>query len=425
MEPKLHTLGNGLRVILQDTGDPDAGIVIAVRSGNRFETEDTFEYSHLLEHHLFDTHGSKKFPTSLDHARFEDRCTKETNATTDEDIVMCYGAVYRRWLPDMLGLFAEGFHVPVTPEKLRRGLHQVTIENDDFWTDEELLKQRSRELLFGKHPLSYPLVGSEDNVHTATCFKLLNLRRKIVRARNIVIAIIGGIHPEKTLRLVKRHFGHLPAGRPLAITRYRRRVVGPQIAMLPGKSRKVWLALGWPTFGAADPDRIALSIGNNILCGRESSALYVNLRDAGYVYDIGSDVKHFEDTGFLRLLTSTRRTRLHAVLRMIRETVDGLRCRLVPMDEFNFTTTYLADRARVKFKENLHVAKFYAAQLTRSGRFVPLRQYLTQLRDVTRSDVRRVMRRVCRPETLTLVLQGNVVPEDVPLARESLDLDHL
>ncbi|OGL73739.1 hypothetical protein A3E39_03870 [Candidatus Uhrbacteria bacterium RIFCSPHIGHO2_12_FULL_60_25] len=425
MEPKLHTLGNGLRVILQDTGDPEASVVIAMRAGSRFETEDTFEHSHVLEHLMLNSRGEQKFPTRIDHARFEDRCAKETNASTEEDLVLVYGDVYRRWLPEMLELFAEGLHAPINQASLQSNQHQVVIEMDEYWNAETLLEQKARELVFGKHPLSHSPVGSEENVQNATCFKLLNLRRKIVRARNMVIAIVGGINPEKTLRLVKRHFGRLPSGKPLAITRFRLRVVGPQVTTLSGKSRKVSLALTWPAFGASDPDRIALSVANNILCGRDSSPLYVHLRDLGYVYNIRSDVRHFEDAGVLQLITSTRRARLQAVLRTIRDSVDRMRTKLVPMDEFAFAISILADNARLYFKETDDSAAFYASQLARTGRFVPLRRYLKRLRDVTRSDVRRVMQRVCRPETTTLVLQGNVVPEDAPLARESLDLDHL
>ena len=60
MTPRVHTLSNGVRVVV-DPMDAlqSCALSVVVRGGARWETEATSGWSHLLEHMVFKAAGSR------------------------------------------------------------------------------------------------------------------------------------------------------------------------------------------------------------------------------------------------------------------------------------------------------------------------------------------------------------------------------
>mgnify|MGYP002682104680 FL=1 len=63
------------------------------------------------------------------------------------------------------------------------------------------------------HPYGLPIIGSQQDIARLNQTAIRHIHQKYLSPEQIVIAVVGDIHPQKTLKLINRYFGRIPASR--------------------------------------------------------------------------------------------------------------------------------------------------------------------------------------------------------------------
>lgn len=197
----------------------------------------------------------------------------------------------------VLSLLAQALCQPVFPaehvERLRvQLLTGLAIRSQDTG---EMASLAFDQIVYAGHPYRRPDEGYVETVQAIQRQDLVDFHRCNYGPRGMVIAIVGGIQPEKAVEMVQRTLGEwqnpqqpervqLPPLEPLPETTSRRVVI-------PGKSQAdVVIGAAGPARRA--PDYLAASLGNNILgqfgmMGRIGQAVREN---AGLAYYAASSL---------------------------------------------------------------------------------------------------------------------------------------
>jgi predicted Zn-dependent peptidase len=211
----LHTLPNGVRLVVLPSASATATVAAFVRSGSAHEDRLTNGVSHFVEHMLF------KGTASRDAHRINldaESLGAQVNAHTDRD----HTGFYMRGLPAhandfarMLGELVGSATFPADElEREREVLLQELAEDEDdpVSTAFELFDAAC----FGSHPTAQPVIGSRARVEGLKREDLVAHVARQYRGPNVVVGLAAPPLPAKGedafLRACEAAFGTLPTG---------------------------------------------------------------------------------------------------------------------------------------------------------------------------------------------------------------------
>ncbi len=213
---QLHTLDNGLRVVLhREPSLPLVAVNLWYHVGSKNERPGRTGFAHLFEHMLFQ--GSANVPIH-EHFRQVQRVGGVLNGSTWYDRTNYYETLPAHHLE--LGLWLEsdrmGFLLPaVTQQNLDTQRDVVMnerrqrVENQPYGRATE----RLHELLYpADHPYHWPVIGYLDDIAAASLEEVRDFCRTYYTPNNAVLTVAGDIDPAAALALVERWFGDIPRG---------------------------------------------------------------------------------------------------------------------------------------------------------------------------------------------------------------------
>ena len=203
------------------------------------------------------------------------------NAYTNEDKTNYYMVLPSSHLE--LGLWLESdrlLGLNLTPEGLETQKSVVMeeklqrVDNQPYGALEDRLAANA----FAVHPYSHSVIGSMEDIASATYEDVVRFHETYYVPNNAVLVVAGDVDPEETLRLVEKYFGSIPAGRtvPRIMTAepqrlHESREVIEDDIVLPA----VFMAYNVP--GEGDPDHTALDMLADFFGYGESSRFHRSL----------------------------------------------------------------------------------------------------------------------------------------------------
>ena len=287
-----YTLPNGLDVVLhEDHSVPVVAVNVCYHVGSKNEKPGRTGFAHLFEHLMFE--GSQHC------ANYDtmEAIGGNNNAFTAEDRTDYFEVLPSNYLE--LGLWLEsdrlGYLLPtMNLEKLNlqrdvvKNERRQRVENQPYAKSEELLLS----LLYPpKHPYSWPIIGSMEDLSSASLEDVENFFKTYYVPNNASLCIAGDFDPANAKTLVEKYFAPIPAGPP--IDRMQtwipeidgvKRVVAEDKVSLP-KLYMVWPAP--PQFTDGEAEMLLLS---NVLASGKTSRLYKSLV---YEKQIAQDVNAY------------------------------------------------------------------------------------------------------------------------------------
>src|SRR5881275_356344 len=116
MEYKLHTLKNGLRIVLVHMpGSEAATVMVMTGTGSRYEDSKENGLAHFLEHMFFK--GTKKRPSAKAISEELDAIGSQYNAFTAKDRTAYYAKVSSRYIDTALDVITDIFVNSTLPAK--------------------------------------------------------------------------------------------------------------------------------------------------------------------------------------------------------------------------------------------------------------------------------------------------------------------
>jgi predicted Zn-dependent peptidase len=224
-----HRLDNGLRLVLsEDHLTPVAAVCLWYDVGSRDEVEGRTGLAHLFEHLMFQ--GSAQVAGN-GHFELVQGAGGSLNGTTSFESTKYYETMPAHQLELALWLEADRMG------SLLAALDEESLENQRDVVKNER-RQRYDNVPYGTalermialvypegHPYHHTPIGSMADLDAATLDDARVFFRTNYAPNNAVLAVVGDIDPEQTLRWVEKYFGSIPSDGGK---------VPPRDGMLPG-----------------------------------------------------------------------------------------------------------------------------------------------------------------------------------------------
>jgi zinc protease len=307
---------------------------------------------------------------------------------------------------DVLALFAETLLTPAFAEE------EIERERRDTLAAlarrEDRLGVRAFDLFasahWQRHPYRLPVPGTTETVTRFGREELLAHHELLVRAENLVIALVGDVDPDRAAALVQRRFAELAGGSRVEASL-------PPVEPAPRAVRsavehkdraQAHLVIGFRGLDVHDPERHALEVLCQILSG-QGGRLFLELRDRqSLAYSVGATNVEGLAPGFFAVAIATAPEKLDeaqsGILAELRRVLDGP----PPAAELERARRYLLGSFAID-RQRSSTRALQLALDTRYGLHGDFDlDYPERIRAVSAEDVLRVARRVLDLDAYTL-----------------------
>ena len=207
-----YDLENGLHVILhQDNSAPVISTSVMYLVGSKEEDIGKTGFAHFFEHVLFT--GSKNIKEG-EWDKIVNANGGSYNANTGHDRTYYYNNFPSNKLELTLWIESERMLHPIITEKAIKTQQEVVKEEKRLRENQPYgnLYQVVSDNLFKVHPYNNFIIGSMDDLSSATVDYYLEFNKKFHVPNNAALVITGDIEIENTKKMVKKYFSDIPRG---------------------------------------------------------------------------------------------------------------------------------------------------------------------------------------------------------------------
>lgn len=385
MNPDLITLPNGVRLVIDPMpGLRSAAIGVFVRAGTIDEKLAENGAAHLLEHMAFK--GTKR-RTARQIAEEIEAVGGYMNAGTGYTRTGYYARVLSGDIAlgfDILGdILGDPLFDPIELEKEQEVVIQEIGEAAD--QPDDAVMELLQTLSFGDHPLGRPILGTQESVEAQTSASLRAFMRRTYAARDMVIAVSGGVEPDAIERLARATFaavnGASPPQRPPARYQGGRRHDARDI-------EQTHLALAFPGAAVTADDYFATRVFAEALGGGMSSRIFQSVREErGLAYAVHSFADAYEDAGTIGVYAGTDAGNAAEAITLIRRDIEGL-AEAPTEREIERSKAMLKSTMLMALENPSNRIETAVGQLYAHGRLVLAEELAERLDAVTAADVK-------------------------------------
>jgi zinc protease len=401
-------LGNGLTLLLLvDRAAPTVSYHTWFRVGSRHERPGKTGLAHLFEHLMFNETRNHALG---DFDRLMERAGAEANAATWTDWTYYYENAPRHALPLLVELEADRM-ANLVLRKPQVSSEKEVVANERKLRVEDDVEGRALELLyataFKRHPYRWPTIGWMQDIRDFSVADCRHFYRTHYAPANASVVIAGDFDVRKALALVQKHYGgfsKVGAAEPVALPKEPpQRKERVQTLRAPTPAEKLLLGYRAPAF--SHPDTPSLTLANEVLFGGRSSRLHRRFcLDEELALSVRGSISPFVDPGLFEMWISVRQgKRRQDALALLERELGELAAHGPTSAELGKATSQL----ELSFLHSLETAGGKAEQVgfyetvARDGSAVFDR--LAAYREVTPSDVRRVVSKYLRPSRRTRI----------------------
>jgi predicted Zn-dependent peptidase len=296
VNPRIHTLPNGVRVICDPMPGLDTfALSVVFGGGARWEPKSRSGWSHLLEHMVFKGAGGRN---AQQIAEVVEAAGAQINAATGYERTSYQIRALDGRLPLSLEILADmALRPTLDADELEREKQVVGQEiAESYDTPDDHVFEVAQTATFGDTPLGRPILGSVKSVGSATPLKLGEWRTALYPPERTIVAVAGAADEDEVLKLTEQFFGSLEPGMSTP---------PPEPAVFVGGdralARKIEQAnLVWqlPGPGARDRTWFDARLFAELLGGGMASRLFQEAREKrGLAYNISAWAVSYEETG--------------------------------------------------------------------------------------------------------------------------------
>ncbi|HUQ97534.1 MAG TPA: pitrilysin family protein [Chitinophagaceae bacterium] len=294
---KKFVLPNGLRLIVhEDHKAPIVGVNIWYHVGSKNEKTGKTGFAHLFEHLMFN--GSENY--NNDYFKVMEAIgATDLNGTTNEDRTNYFQNVPVSALDRTLWLESDRMgHLLGAIDSGRLAEQRGVVQNEKRQGENQpyaiAWELTTKNTYPAGHPYSWTVIGSMEDLNAASLDDVKTWFKTYYGPNNAVLVIAGDIDPQAAYEKVKKYFGDIPAGPPIAkheawiakMTESHRQKAEDRVAQ--PRLQKTWNVPQWGT-----KEVTYLQLLSSILTEGKSSRLYKRL-----VYDdqVTTNVYSWVDT---------------------------------------------------------------------------------------------------------------------------------
>ena len=418
MTPRLHTLANGVRVLFDPMpGLETLALSVMIDGGSRWEPDDRFGWSHLLEHMVFKGAGGRSAREIIETV---EAAGAQINAATGHERTSFQFRALKGALDLGLSVTADLlFHPALEAAELEREKDVIGQEIAEAYdTPDDHVFELVQAKMYPDHPLGRPILGSNASLAPATPEAVESWRRALYAPERMIVSVSGAVDEDELLSLTERYFGVASASGTRAAPPRKAEFVGGTA----GESRAIEQAnLVWtvPAVATMDPDYFALRLFAEILGGGMASRLFQEAREErGLAYSIDAWSDTYEDVGVLQVFAGAAAGKAKGLSELVAREIRKLA-------EAGAADAELA-RAKAQVQSSLFMAEesplaraeIAANRLFLYGRIPDAAEVRAEIDAVTLADLKRLGGRMLDPRRSAAAVIGPKAARGAPEAFE-------
>ncbi|MDO8452066.1 MAG: pitrilysin family protein [bacterium] len=409
MQYNIHTLKNGLRIVLVPmTGTETATVIAMTGTGSRYESARENGLAHFLEHMFFK--GTKKRPSARAISEELDAIGSVYNAFTAKERTAYYAKVASRYLDNALDVISDIFLNSALPSKEIAKERGAVIQEIDMYEDMPMrtIDNVFDALFFGAdHPLGRTILGPKENIRSFMRKDFAAYLKRNYTPLNTVVCVAGSFSTSKVLAKLTKEFGALPHGNPPNFIAFSSEQNTPRVSIKEKKTDQTQLMLGVPAYPYLHKDEFALAVLATILGGGMSSRLFTEVREKrGLAYSVRASVDNYPDTGYLAVQAGVEHAKLEKTVKTILDEFRKIKRVKVSSAELKKAKNFIKGTMTLHLETSDAVAEHAASTVINIGRVRPLEEILKGIDTVAISDIQRVARDLLQTNKLNLAIIG-------------------
>lgn len=415
MDYKLSTLPNGLRVLTVPMPSLESATVTAwVKTGSRNEEDKILGLSHFLEHMAFK--GGKKFTSARVVSEAIDSVGGEFNASTSKELTDFYIRIRSRLIDRAFDVLADMVLYPLLKEQEIKKEKGVIVEEINLYEDTPTRRVWDifEQVIFEDHPLGRDIIGTKKTVASLMRRDFVSYRDRFYFAKNMLIAVAGGVDHREVLRLSQKYFGDLPEGKTIKIEKngYGEKV---RTRLVSKKNEQTHFVIGFPAEALGAKDRYKDAVMECILGGGMSSRLFTEVREKrGLAYSVRSDIDRFLDAGYFAVYAGVDPNRAEEAMKVILDQVFGLASKKykVSQKEFEKAKEYLKGHLALSLEDTRGVNSFFGYEQLMLNRVRTPEEVFEEVGKVIIEDIYESAKKIFVPEKANLAIIGPYKSEE-------------
>ena len=397
-----YNLPNGLHVVLhQDNTAPVVAVSIMYHVGSKDDSPGRSGFAHFFEHLLFE--GSENIGRG-EFMKIVSQNGGQMNANTTQDRTFYYEVFPSNQLKTGLWLESERLMHPVINEIGVKTQNEVVKEEKRMSFDNQPYANFINIIfhdLFTKHPYHNPLIGSMEDLDSATLPEFKAFNKKYYVPNNAVLVIAGDINVDDTKNWVEAYFGPIPKGAPVVRKKYDEAPITKEIidTAYDANIQIPAIMTAYRVPGMTSKESNALQLVAAVLSQGASSRMYKKMVDEKKVaLQVASFNYALEDYGaYITLALPSGNVPLDSLLKDIDEEILKVQTNLISEEEFTKLRNQAEDSYVTANDKMLGVAENLANGYTFFNNTNHINTELDQIKAVTREDIREVAKKYLNP----------------------------
>ncbi|MCH3963975.1 MAG: insulinase family protein [Clostridium sp.] len=318
---KIFKLNNGLRVVVEDIGYVNSvSVGLWVKNGSRNESISENGISHFIEHMFFKGTENR---SAFDIAECVEEVGGQINAFTGREATCFYVKVLDSHLRLALDVISDMiFNSRFSHDDMEREksvvIEEINMEED---SPEEVLSDLHSKAIWGEDSISYPILGTRENVMSFDRKQLLDYIHRHYTPENSIISICGKFDLNSIEDIVEEYFGRWNND---GIENFTYSTPEFQNNHLFRKKNieQIHLTLGIEGIENGNDDLYTLLLLSNILGGGASSILFQKIREEkSLCYSIYSYISSFNNVGAISIYTGLNPKYIYDAVSIINEEI--------------------------------------------------------------------------------------------------------
>lgn len=302
MKPQIHTLPNGLRVLILDTKSfPTLTMLLLVGAGSRYENEKNNGIAHFLEHMFYK--GSKNYPDMEIISEEIEGMGGHWNAFTSKDYTGYFIKAATYHFPKMADILSDILLRPLLKTEEIEKEKGVIVEEINMYEDtpQRRIADIFENVMYEGSPLGYDIAGTKKTVTSFDRNTFVSYMESLYQPQNAVLVVAGGLSGAgDVLKTVEAKFSHWNRGKAAGYSAFDSKQTSPRLKIANKQTEQAHFCVGFPTFGIKDDRRPILRVLATVMGGGASSRLFQEVREKrGLCYYISQGIEQYKDTGNL------------------------------------------------------------------------------------------------------------------------------
>jgi len=417
---KKFVLDNGLTVLLKSNPRlPILSISLALNGGTRFESLENNGISELTAR-LW-TKGTKKRSADMIAEQVESRGGRlgGFSGRNSLGLKMDFLAKDQKFALDLLEDLVKNAEFRAQElTKVKDKVRTAILRRDDNIT--AVTGMRFKKALFGNHPISFELLGSEDSIAKINAENISAFFEPQKDPSNMVLAVFGDIELDQMEEEVRRRFGTLKDKQDTVVPVRSLSPVEERVLDVSMDKKQAMLMMGFRAVRLDHEDRYAMEVLSSILGSPFNGRIFNQVRDQfGKAYSAGGAFLPSLDAGMIYFYALTDEESLEYVEQKVLEIIEELRAKGITEEELKTFKTYLKGNHEMGLETNSALG-FISSLDELYGLGYDLHERYPQAIDqVTPEVIQRLAEKYLDPALAVVVRTRPTIGEEVPSSQKA------